>query len=185
MLALMCRTNSCISLPHARFLVRDGGCTGQDVCRRRSILSWSLFLTALVAFSGIAAAETVFHVALTGSDINPGTRNRPFATLERAREAVRTTGIGKVRKVIVHGGSYELRATLTLGPQDSGTASRPVTWQSAPGESVRLVGGTSVPASAWKSVAEASVLARLDPLARGRVVEVDLRVLGVPDLPPF
>src|SRR6187455_2736346 len=108
MLALMCRTNSCLSLPHTRFLVRDGGCTEQDVCRRRSVLSWSLFFAALIAFSATAVAETAFHVALTGSDINPGTRNKPFATLERARKAVQTTGIAKVRKVIVHGGSYEL-----------------------------------------------------------------------------
>jgi hypothetical protein len=30
-----------------------------------------------------------FHVAVTGSDENPGTADRPFATLARARDAVR------------------------------------------------------------------------------------------------
>ena len=60
-------------------------------------------------------------------------------------------GPGKVRRVIVHGGSYELRSTFTLGRLDSGTATHPVTWQAAAGESVRLVGGMSVPASAWQA----------------------------------
>lgn len=140
---------------------------------------------ALVAFTGSAAAETAYHVALTGSDLNPGTRRQPFATLERARQAVRIAGPGKGRRVIVHGGSYELPSTFTLGRLDSGTATHPVTWQAAPGESVRLVGGRSAPASAWKPVAEARVLARLDPVARGRVVEADLRALGVTNLPSF
>ena len=121
----------------------------------------------------------------TGSDLNPGTRSKPFATLERARQAVRMAGSDKARTVIVHGGSYELRSTFTLGRLDSGTATRPVTWQAAPGESVRLIGGMSVPASAWQAVTDAPVLARLDPAARGRVMQVDLRALGVTNLPPF
>ena len=98
---------------------------------------------------------------------------------------MRLAGSREVRKVILHGGSYEFRATFTLGRQDSGTSARPVTWQAAPGESVRFVGGMSVPASAWQAVAKAPVLARLDPAARGRMVEVDLRALGVTNLPPF
>ena len=144
-----------------------------------------LCCAALVAFTGSAAAETAYHVALTGSDLNPGTRRQPFATLERARQAVRIAGPGKGRRVIVQGGSYELQSTFTLGRLDSGTATHPVTWQAAPGESVRLVGGRSVPAAAWQVIAEAPVLARLDPGARGRVVEIDLRALGVTNLPPF
>ena len=44
-----------------------------------------LYFAALVASMGCTAADTVFHVAPTGSDLNPGTRSKPFATLERAR----------------------------------------------------------------------------------------------------
>ena len=73
-----------------------------------------LCCAALVAFTGSAAAETAYHVALTGSDLNPGTRRQPFATLERARQAVRIAGPGKGRRVIVHGGSYELQSTFTF-----------------------------------------------------------------------
>ena len=143
-----------------------------------------LCLAALATFVA-PAAEKVFHVAPTGSDLNPGTRSKPFATLERAREAVRLAGSSKVRKVIVHGGSYELRSTFTLGRLDSGTSAMPVTWQAAPGESVKVIGGRSVPVSTWQVVTDAALLARLDPVARGRVMQVDLRVLGVTNLPLF
>jgi hypothetical protein len=177
--------NSRCPLPHRQSSFRNGECLARDGGRREPLRAWPLCLAAFVAFAGSAKAETVFHVALAGSDTNPGTDSKPFATLERAREAVRMAGSGQARSVIVHGGSFELRATFTLSPQDSGTPARPVTWQAAPGESVRLAGGVSVPASAWKVVAEAPVLARLDPVARGRVVEADLRALGVTNLPPF
>ncbi len=144
-----------------------------------------LCFATLVAFVGAAAAETVFHVAPMGSDVNRGTRTQPFATLEHARQAVRMAGPGQVRRVVLHGGSYALRETFKLGTQDCGTSTRPVIWQAAPGELVTLVGGITVPASAWQAVAEASVLARLDPAVRGRVMEVDLWALGVTNLPPF
>ena len=41
---------------------------------------------ALVAF---AASAADFYVAPDGSDANPGTSAKPFASLERARDAVR------------------------------------------------------------------------------------------------
>lgn len=144
-----------------------------------------LGLSVLAAFVIPASAETVFHVSPSGSDLNPGTRSKPFATLQRARQAVRMTAPDKARTVLVHAGSYELRSTFTLGRLDSGTPACPVTWQAAPRESVKLSGGISVPTSAWRVVTDAPLLARLDPAARGRVVQVDLRALGVTNLPLF
>jgi hypothetical protein len=144
-----------------------------------------LWLAALVTFTRCAGAETVFHVAPNGSDANPGTRRYPFATLERAREAVRRADAAKARRVVVHGGSYELHSTFTLGRLDSGTESGRVTWATADGETVRLVGGKSVPSSAWQPVGETNVLTRIDPAARGHVTMVDLLALGVMNLPPF
>lgn len=146
---------------------------------------------AIIAALGLATpacavpTEIVFHVAPNGNDTNAGTAVRPFATLECARQAVRSAGPGKPRRVVLHGGSYERRTTFTLGPEDSGTAAPPVTWEAAPGETVRLVGGRSLPASAFGPVTDASVLSRLDPAARGHVVQADLRALGLAELPQF
>jgi hypothetical protein len=132
-----------------------------------------------------AAPDGVLHVAPGGSDGNLGTASQPFATLERARQAVRSAASDQIRQVIVHGGRYELRDTFTLGERDSGTAVHPVTWQAAPGETVRLIGGTSVPASAWRTVTDGAVLDRLESEARSQVRQVELRELGITHLPPF
>jgi len=105
--------------------------------------TYLLGLAVLAACVAPAAAETLFHVAPGGSDLNLGTRSKPFATLQRARQAVRMAGSDKARTVVVHAGSYELRSTFTLGRLDSGTSTRPVTWQAAPRETVKLIGGMS------------------------------------------
>ncbi|MCX6873505.1 MAG: hypothetical protein NTW21_06815 [Verrucomicrobia bacterium] len=49
------------------------------------------------------AAE--FHVAPNGNDANAGTAAQPFATLERARDAVRADNQREATDVVIHGGT--------------------------------------------------------------------------------
>src|SRR5947207_8700949 len=77
----------------------------------------------------LEAAE--FHVAIDGKDVNPGTKAKPFPSLERAREAIRTLkSLGGLPPggvtVWVHRGEYPLVSTFDLGEADSGAAERPV-----------------------------------------------------------
>jgi len=78
------------------------------------------------------ALGATFYVSPTGNDANAGTREKPFATVVRARDAVRTAladraGTGEIR-VILKDGTYGLEQPLELTSEDSGTASRPVVW---------------------------------------------------------
>ena len=125
-------------------------------------------------------------VSPTGDDGAAGTLAAPFRTLERAQTAVRAMiGSGLPAKGVVvwlRGGEYPITKTLALGASDSGTASATVTWSGYPGESARLVGGTSIPASAFTPVTSASpVWGRLDPSVQGKVVVADLNALGITD----
>lgn len=128
------------------------------------------------------------HVSPAGNDSWSGAlpaprtdrADGPFASLERARQAVRDLPAGGPRTVVLRGGTYTLRSTFHLGPEDSGAAGAPVTWRAAPGEEVRLVGGIELPASAWAPAREPQVLARTKPAAREHVLQADLAALGVP-----
>jgi hypothetical protein len=68
-----------------------------------------------------AGAE--IYVSPTGNDAATGTKAQPVATLERARDLVRQAKQGGALKepvrVILAGGSYELKQTFTLGAADS------------------------------------------------------------------
>ena len=138
----------------------------------------------MLACHGLPAAE--FHVSPAGNDANPGTQAQPFATLERARDEVRKLKqagpLAQPVTVFVRGGTYRIGASLTLGTQDSGTEAAPVVWQAAAGEEVRLCGGAALSPDAFQPVSDEKPLSRLDPAARGKVVQADLRRIGAKEL---
>lgn len=105
----------------------------------------------LVLFSSSVLAVTVsaadFHVAVTGDDGNPGTREKPFATLERAQQAARKAGPGTT--VIVGAGTYYLTAPLAFTEQDSGTAEVPVVYRAAEGTRPVLSGARILPVAGF------------------------------------
>ena len=88
-----------------------------------------------------------FFIASNGSDTNPGTAERPFATLVRARNAIRSAKKGGDKgpfTVELRSGNYSLPETLTFTPEDSGTEEAPVTWRSFPGEHAVISGDQEV-----------------------------------------
>jgi hypothetical protein len=94
-----------------------------------------------------ASAETVFYVAPTGKADSDGTEAAPFASIERAQQAVREKIAlelsGNVR-VLIRGGTYELSQPLTFGPQDSGSDKFSITYAAYPGEQVVVSGGRRI-----------------------------------------
>jgi len=108
-------------------------------------------LAALPALAAMAlcapATAREVHVAPSGSDANPGTRARPFATLERARDAVRAARREAPREPVtvwLRSGTYHLPRTLVFGPEDSGASGAPVTWAGWPGERPVVSGGLRI-----------------------------------------
>jgi hypothetical protein len=143
----------------------------------RLILIIGLFLGR----SGIAAE---FWVAINGSDANAGTRTQPFATLERARDAIRQLKQdGRLPKggatISLRGGDYFRTNALELTAADSGRPESPIVWRAYRDEPVRLLGGRTL--SGFTPVSDATVLARLDEKARGHVVQLNLHELGITD----
>jgi hypothetical protein len=77
--------------------------------------------------------------ATNGSDSNPGTFKRPYATPQRLVNALRAGKTGCLRT-----GTYEARATI-LKFNRAGKPTAPITVRSAPGERAKLIGVVYVP----------------------------------------
>ena len=123
-------------------------------------------------------------VSPNGSDQNPGSKSKPFATLERARDALRTLQQeNKFPKrgltVWLRGGDYLRTNSLELTKADSGNVNAPIIWRSYKNERARLLGGRVL--TGFQPVADAAILTRLDEKARGHVVQLNLRALGITD----
>jgi len=150
-----------------------------------AILSQPLLGIVLTSACHAAPVGNLF-VATGGNDANSGTAAEPFATLQRARDEIRKfKQTERPRAVVVGGGSYYFGASLTLTARDGGTESARIVWRAAAGETVRLSGGTPLPAAAFHPVTDQALLARIDPRARGHVLEIDLHGLGIHKLGSF
>jgi len=129
-----------------------------------------------------------FFVSPIGDDTNPGTRDQPFETLERARDALRRLrAAGPLPEgdiaVVLAAGIHHRTESFALGPEDSGTATAPVLYRAAPGERAILRGGRAV--DGFQPLSHPVGLERIPESARPHVLEVDLRAAGITDLGTF
>jgi len=133
-----------------------------------------------------------FYVSPQGDDAWSGTKARPnrshtdgqFATLERARDAIRTLKkAGRLpdggMTVGLRGGIYPLPKTFELTAEDSGAPAAPIVYRAYGKEEVRLTGGKEI--KGFQPVTDPEILKRLDPAGRGKIVQADLKAQGVAD----
>ena len=143
-----------------------------------------VLLCSIAAVSFSAAHARDYYVAPGGNNAGPGTMDRPFATVERARDAIRRirTRVLATEAITVHirGGKYFRASSFALTQDDSGVEDRAITYRAYPGEDVRLIGGRQLEPQWFSPVAQDSPeFPRLDPSARGYCLKADLTSHGV------
>lgn len=106
-----------------------------------------MFITLSVNVLGVD-----LYVSPDGNDSNPGTRAKPFKSIESARDHVRelvAEGLKKDVQVNLRAGTYTLEKTILLGSNDSGTPKHAITYQAYKDEKVVVSGGRALPAK-WE-----------------------------------
>lgn len=142
------------------------------------------FLFVLLALGAWSLSAAEFHVAPTGDDAaNDGTSQRPFRSIERARDAVRTQKAGEVT-VWFEPGVYPQTRPVEFDQRDARPAGSPVDFRARVPGTVVLDAARHVAAAEWEKPADGAV-ARLPEMARARVVALDLAKAGLPALKPF
>lgn len=133
---------------------------------------WLLVSTFALSCWAVRGAD--FVVAPDGSDRNPGTLEQPFATLARARDAVRALGQpDRDVTVLVRGGEYRLAETVVFGLADGAAEGRTITYAAYPGE--RPVFGSGQPVTDWQRLENPPDF--LPEAARGKVWVADVAAL--------
>ncbi len=171
---------------------RYGKLTIQGRLFNRKVLSSLVLLWLLLQTGGVSLASVSFYVSASGKDQwsgrsaspNADLSDGPFASLQRARDAVRqlktSQGLpdGGVTVWIAEG-TYHLLQGLELTAEDSGEPAKPIIYRARPDERVQLSGGRTV--TGWQKVSDPAVLDRLQPAARTSVVQADLKALAIVD----
>lgn len=121
-----------------------------------------------------------FYVAVDGDDGNDGSLEHPFATIERARNAVRATDKTALDgiTVAIKAGDYRV-SSVEFTSVDSGTAACPITYCAYGDGEVVLNGGISISGKDFGRISDEKMLSRLSENARKKVVCIDLKKYGI------
>lgn len=136
---------------------------------------------------GDITALNAYYVALTGKDTNSGTIDSPFATIERARDEIRSIKeAGKFPKegitVYLRDGTYYIDKTIEFNASDSGIDGGKVVYRSYENETARLTGGISLPYEKFRKISADMSNKLLSRDAKNNVLELNLSELGITDL---
>lgn len=144
-----------------------------------------IILTLIVGYACTSTKTTPilkadFYVSTKGSDNWSGTLENPnslgtdgpFATLERARDAVRELkkGTSKNIVVLIREGVYQLNNTVVFGLEDSAKGNSTITYEAYPGEKPIFSSGQEI--KDWKKVT--TELSGLPTEAKGKVFVADV-----------
>ncbi len=93
--------------------------------------------------------EQTFYVAPDGNDANFGTKEKPFASVAKARDAIRlfrqaNPNTDKLLIVVLRGGTYFFEEPLRLTAVDSGTEQSPTIYEAYKDEPVIFSGGRTI-----------------------------------------
>lgn len=137
-------------------------------------LKFILILSGLLVSQHVMAQDV--YVSPKGSDTNPGTKAKPFATLTKAREAISRSGTRKEKATVyLREGVYTMTSSLKLLKEDGGTTTAPVVYKAFGNEKVVLNGSYVIEASAFHKITDAITLKRIAPELRDRIMELDLK----------
>ena len=137
------------------------------------------FLLGMLGASPALQAQNFFVSPDDGRDTNSGTQNAPFATLTRARDAVRKlNNHQKPVTVFLRAGAYPLSETVELTRQDSGTESAPVIYRAYGDETITIRGSRVVPTSFIQPITDPATLERINPELRSKIKAIDLKALN-------
>jgi len=106
------------------------------------------------------SSQVDLYVSPDGSDAFVGTtKAKPFASLEKARDAARSLAGKNPVTVHVADGVYYLPEALTFGPEDSGSAKHPIVYRAAHEGGAVLSGGSKLELE-WTSYQDGIFMAK-------------------------
>ncbi|MCK9265998.1 hypothetical protein M0P98_03830 [bacterium] len=134
-----------------------------------------------VMLARVTSPKKKIYVSPKGRDTNPGTKDKPFASIKRAQQEVRKIKVGDKPqggiKVYLRGGNYFTDEGFLFEKEDSGEEDWPVVYSAYPGEEVRLIGGKQV--KNFKLLTDTNLLKKLPTESKGKVWVADLKTAGV------
>ncbi|MEI7422203.1 MAG: right-handed parallel beta-helix repeat-containing protein [Prolixibacteraceae bacterium] len=140
----------------------------------------NLVVLSLILLIACSVSAKEIWVSPSGSRENPGTKEKPLASIQMAQRLARELrrlndpSIKGGIQIILKGGIYQLDEPLLFRPEDSGTSESPTTIIAAPGEEPIISGGVQV--KNWKKLN--GTVVGLPKAASGKIWVTDIPEVG-------
>jgi parallel beta-helix repeat protein len=126
------------------------------------------------------------YITPSGNDAQCGSKDKPVATLEAARDLIRQyKANNRLPKggltVWIGQGQYDQKMPLVLNENDSGEPGAPIIWRAMKNEPVTITGGKSIPSEKFTTITSKAISGRLSNEALQKVMQVNLKDLGITD----
>ena len=131
-------------------------------------LWFALFFACALSWTASASAAD-FFVAPDGNDANPGSQDKPFATIAHARDALRARiaeGLSTDLTLSIRGGTYRITEPIVFSPEDGGNDRFRVTYAAFPGEEPIISGGRVI--TGWKTDENGTWTAEIPDVKTGK-----------------
>ncbi len=130
-----------------------------------------------------------FYVSLTGSDKNDGSKNSPFASIEKVRDAAREYKQNDPETsciVYLRQGSYNITKTIEFDERDSYKDNSSLTFKTYGDEVVRISGGINIPENKISKVEDTTISKRFITRVKDNILQVDISGLNIDEgkIPP-
>lgn len=135
---------------------------------------------------GEITSSAKLYVATNGNDSNDGSEGKPFATVQKAKDAIKamkaagTLPEGGVT-VYLRGGTYYIEEGMTFTEEDSGKEGSVITYTSYPGEEVTISGQVPIKKEWFKPADDKAKSTMIDKKAGEKVLMVNLKEHGITD----
>ena len=126
------------------------------------------FLLTIIISLFLAAScnqKSEFYVSPSGDDSHPGTREKPFSTIKKATEAVRSVLHSEQHSdltVYLDGGVYQVDEPIIFKPEDSGRDDFQVIYKAIEGEKPVISGGGQI--NNWEKNEQGFWVAKVPPV---------------------
>ena len=131
--------------------------------------------------------ELTIYVSPVGNDKYEGTKEKPVATLERAKQIIKKLRQQHVEKdtitVFLREGVYRVKRGITFDADDAGSEKSPVIYRSYKGENVIISG--AIPIEKYESLSHNNPLFKKDPAKAREIIEIDLHLAGLSKFYPI
>ena len=120
----------------------------------------------------------IFYISPDGNDENSGTKMHPFATLERAKLAIKDNKDTAIT-IYLREGYYALTKSFVLEKEEV-VGDSPILISSFPGEKAHIIGGKKISAfTTFDPLSEG--YKKIDPKLRNHIVMINLKTAGITD----